>query len=279
MAYGIDDYRRERGDLRDDLLDGYEAILVALRTANQRLADEIIPRASHLAAAVLTAPVGVLSAPVVATVLRQALSYLADINLKVSMFMAEASLAPRLRLAAVEWTHIRAEVTAVAGALSPASRQAQLHWRGAAADAYQAIVPAHAGAASRLGIVADAIQYGLGWSASAVATLYARLLATVLAGLAAISAALAAAIASKSVAAVVFVFTAAAALLIALGDLFVDAVRSGGQAATFMTDALSEMRDNSVFPEGRWPAPQNGTFSDATVLDGDADWSLRRTGA
>jgi hypothetical protein len=37
-----------------------------------------------------------------------------------------------------------------------------------------------------------------------------------------------------------------------------------------------EAIDNSFFPGGHWPDPVTSAFSDATVTDGDADWSLAR---
>jgi hypothetical protein len=33
--------------------------------------------------------------------------------------------------------------------------------------------------------------------------------------------------------------------------------------------------DRTSFPNGAWPAPDTETYADATVTDGDADWSLR----
>jgi hypothetical protein len=37
-----------------------------------------------------------------------------------------------------------------------------------------------------------------------------------------------------------------------------------------------EAVDATAFPANRWPNPAVGTYQDATVTDGDADWSLRR---
>jgi hypothetical protein len=43
-----------------------------------------------------------------------------------------------------------------------------------------------------------------------------------------------------------------------------------------MIDMLGEARDASAFPNGQWPRSRTEWFSDATVTDGDADWSVVR---
>jgi len=48
----------------------------------------------------------------------------------------------------------------------------------------------------------------------------------------------------------------------------------GTQAAAMITmhgDAV----DPTSFPAGVWPKSNSGQYSDATVTDGDADWSLK----
>jgi hypothetical protein len=37
-----------------------------------------------------------------------------------------------------------------------------------------------------------------------------------------------------------------------------------------------EAVDAASFPAGKWPSPNSSTFNDATVTDGDADWSLAK---
>jgi hypothetical protein len=37
-----------------------------------------------------------------------------------------------------------------------------------------------------------------------------------------------------------------------------------------------ELVDGSVFPGGRWLDATTGNYTDATVTDGDADWSFER---
>jgi hypothetical protein len=49
-----------------------------------------------------------------------------------------------------------------------------------------------------------------------------------------------------------------------------------GAQASQMTVLHGEAVDGGVFPHGHWPDATTTNFSDATVTDGDADWSLRR---
>ncbi|GAA0545517.1 hypothetical protein GCM10010172_28960 [Paractinoplanes ferrugineus] len=37
-----------------------------------------------------------------------------------------------------------------------------------------------------------------------------------------------------------------------------------------------EAVDPTSFPAGTWPKPNTTQYNDATVKDGDADWSLRK---
>jgi hypothetical protein len=51
-----------------------------------------------------------------------------------------------------------------------------------------------------------------------------------------------------------------------------------GAQASQMAVLHGEASDGSAFPGGRWPNATTSQFSDATVTDGDADWSLRTSG-
>ncbi|MEV5207632.1 hypothetical protein AB0K35_09160 [Micromonospora sp. NPDC053740] len=44
--------------------------------------------------------------------------------------------------------------------------------------------------------------------------------------------------------------------------------------ATSMVNLHGEAVDSRSFPGGKWPSPNSSTYSDASVKDGDADWSL-----
>jgi hypothetical protein len=43
-----------------------------------------------------------------------------------------------------------------------------------------------------------------------------------------------------------------------------------------MVTLHGETVDSKTFPDGHWPDPAPGQYSDATVTDGDADWSIPR---
>ena len=47
-----------------------------------------------------------------------------------------------------------------------------------------------------------------------------------------------------------------------------------GTQALWMTNLRGELVDHSQFPGGHWPRAVADTFADATVTDGDADWSV-----
>ena len=63
-----------------------------------------------------------------------------------------------------------------------------------------------------------------------------------------------------------------AAILTAVGALL--AVL--GAQAKEMTSLHGDAVDKNAFPGGAWPNATPGNFSDATVKDGDADWSFDR---
>jgi hypothetical protein len=44
--------------------------------------------------------------------------------------------------------------------------------------------------------------------------------------------------------------------------------------ATVMVNLHGQAVDVTDFPGGHWPASNTSNYSDATVTDGDADWSL-----
>ncbi|RAO30108.1 hypothetical protein ONO86_05661 [Micromonospora noduli] len=41
-----------------------------------------------------------------------------------------------------------------------------------------------------------------------------------------------------------------------------------------MVNLHGEALDSRSFPGGTWPSPNSSTYSGASVMDGDADWSL-----
>ena len=171
----------------------------------------------------------------------------------------------------------------VKGAASGASSALSTHhlvvddsdWSGKARDAYVNSTAAHSAAAAKISSIANNTATQLGMCALAGLAFYS-LLITVLAKLAIATVVAIDAFASVvfSWAGVVLIFEEAAVntLLISagLGSLL---AFLGAQANT-MIALKGEAVDNSAFPGGKWPSPNTKTFNDATVTDGDADWSL-----
>lgn len=59
-----------------------------------------------------------------------------------------------------------------------------------------------------------------------------------------------------------------------VGTVEADTWLTGLSRAGTMVALHGEAVDASSFPSGDWPSPNSATFGDATVTDGDADWSL-----
>lgn len=149
-------------------------------------------------------------------------------------------------------------------------------WSGKARDAYLAAAGAQSAAAARIGSIAAGTSVNLATCAGAGLIFY-----IVLAGvLVKLIAATVTAIAAFSSA--VFSWAGAALILEEAGvntAIIVTALTTlaaflGTQAAAMITmhgDAV----DPTSFPEGVWPKANTGQYSDATVKDGDADWSLK----
>jgi hypothetical protein len=150
-------------------------------------------------------------------------------------------------------------------------------WSGTAREAYLAAAAAQSAAAGRIGSIAGSTSLNLLGCAVAGLAFY-----IVLAGvLAKLIAATAAAIAAFGTA--VFSWVGAAIVLEEAGvntTIIVTAVSTlaaflGAQAAAMVTmhgDAV----DPTSFPNGAWPRSNSSQYSDATVTDGDADWSLKK---
>lgn len=191
--------------------------------------------------------------------------------------MLKGALAPIFMFSdAWQWMDLRGAASGVASALT------QQHlvvddsdWSGKARDAYVDSVASHSSAAAQIGSIASKAATSLNVCAAAGATFYitlaivlAKLIAATIAAVAAFGSAVFAPAGAALILEEAGVNTAiiATALTTLVGFLTV-------QAAT-MVDLHGEAVDSTAFPAGRWPSPNTGTFSDATVTDGDADWSL-----
>jgi hypothetical protein len=176
---------------------------------------------------------------------------------------------------AYRWQELRGTATDVVGALNPSLMPATGVWSGDAAAAYGRAGKPQSDAAARIGTVADKVSVTLLASASAGLTFYVALgiiLAKVVAAaVAALAAFGTAALAPVGVAIVLEEAAVTPALLTAAVGALVAAL--GVQAAGLVV-LHGEAEDRAAFPGGTWPTATADRYADATVTDGDADWSL-----
>jgi len=174
------------------------------------------------------------------------------------------------------WMDVRGSASNIASSLSEQHLVVDnSDWSGKARDAYVSSAASQREAASRISTIASNTSDCLLYCALAGTAFYTSL-ALVLAKL--VAAAIAAVAAFGSA---VFSWAGAAILLEEAGintAIITTAVGAltgflGAQAYA-MVKLHGEAVDNSTFPGGRWPSADSSTYSDATVKDGDADWSL-----
>ncbi|TDC43822.1 hypothetical protein [Micromonospora sp. KC213] len=174
------------------------------------------------------------------------------------------------------WMDVRGSATGIASALTEQHLVVDnSDWSGKARDAYVGSVSSHSDAAARIGSVASSTSNCLIGCAVAGSGFYITL-AVVLAKL--ITATITAVAAFGS-----GVFSPAGAALI-LEEAGVNTAIIGtaltalGAFLAAQTGTMivlhGEAVDATSFPGGKWPSSNTSTFNDATVTDGDADWSL-----
>jgi uncharacterized protein YukE len=178
---------------------------------------------------------------------------------------------------ALEWQDVKGMATGVQGVLRADQLSVDDHWKGAASDAYVAAIKPQSEAAGKIGTIADKTAQALIISAVASLAFYVALGVILIKFIAAMVVAIAAfgsAVFSWAGAALVveeagvntaLVTAAVTTLLAALGA-----------QAQQLTVLKGELVDGSAFPGGHWPDATTGNYSDATVTDGDADWSFER---
>lgn len=178
---------------------------------------------------------------------------------------------------AFDWQDVRGLANGVTGQLKPEAMPAANSWTGQAAAAYKAVIKPQGDAANKLATISDKTAGALQICAGVGLTFYVAIAVILVKFIAAMVTAIAAfgsAVFSWAGAALVveeagvnsgLIWAAVGALTAALGT-----------QAQQMISLHGEAIDNSTFPGGRWPDPTTGSFSDATVTDGDADWSLAR---
>ncbi len=175
----------------------------------------------------------------------------------------------------IDWQDIRGLANGITGRLKPEAMPAVTSWTGSGANAYKTIIKPQGDAAAKIGTISDKISTSLYVCALAGLTFYvaiAIILAKFIAAMAVGIAAFSSAVFSWAGAALVVeeagvnsgLIWTAISLLVGL---------LGAQAQQLIA-VHGETVDNSAFPGGKWPDPLSSTYNDATVKDGDADWSL-----
>ncbi|MEJ3750052.1 hypothetical protein WEI85_43170 [Actinomycetes bacterium KLBMP 9797] len=177
----------------------------------------------------------------------------------------------------MDWMEIKGLATGVAGRLKPEGLTVDFHWKGAGSDAYVKQIRPQADAAARIGTMADKTAMSLIVCAGAALAFYLALGVIVVKFIAALVAAIAAfgtAVLSWAGAALIVEEAGVntALILSAVGALL---AVLGAQAKEMVT-LRGEANDGTAFtgPGGTWPNAATANFSDATVKDGDADWSV-----
>lgn len=175
------------------------------------------------------------------------------------------------------WTDIKGKINGVSTDLTTQNLVVDdTNWSGKARDAYLAAAGAQSAAAARVGSVAGTTSGNLLICAGAGLAFY-----IVLAGvLAKLIAALAVSIAAMGSG--VFTAPGIALFLEEAGvntAIIVTAVSTLaaflGAQANAMIALHGDAVDPTSFPNGVWPKSSTSQYSDATVKDGDADWSLK----
>ncbi|SDY98506.1 hypothetical protein SAMN05444365_104437 [Micromonospora pattaloongensis] len=176
-----------------------------------------------------------------------------------------------------DWEDVRGLATGVSGQLKPELLGVGRVWHGSAADAYVKQIKPQSDAAARVGTLADKTAVALYTCAATGLAFYVALAVILIKFIVATITALAA------LGSVVFSWAGAALIVeeAAVNTGMIVAAVSGlvavlGAQASQMVVLHGEAVDGSTFPGGQWPNATPDHFSDATVTDGDADWSLQR---
>jgi hypothetical protein len=194
---------------------------------------------------------------------------------KLTELLKGAAAPVTFAMAAWDWETVRGMAYGVAGHLTPTELTVDQYWHGLAADAYHDRIQPQADAAARISSMADRTATSLNVCAVSALAFYVALGVILVKFIAAFITALAAfASAVFSAAGVALIVEEAGVntgmIVAAVGALL--AVL--GAQASQMVALHGEAVDPDKFPGGHWPNATPGVFSDATVMDGDAKWSL-----
>ncbi|MFE1594738.1 hypothetical protein [Nocardia sp. NPDC058705] len=177
-----------------------------------------------------------------------------------------------------DWVGIAKEANTLAGDLEATAVKVDSFWQGTAATAYGTAITPQRAAATRVGTIANAARTAMNTVGIAGVTFYASLLLVAVGVI--VEALIEVGAAGSGVAAlpaaIAGLITAAkfAALVVAA----ISGVTAVVNSSISQAQALQVELDNPQgFPEGHWPTTGAENYSDATVKDGDADWSVKAT--
>ncbi|MCP2322176.1 hypothetical protein HDA40_000683 [Hamadaea flava] len=191
--------------------------------------------------------------------------------------LLKGAIAPiRMFVDAFDWQDIRGLASGVSGQLKDTALTVDDVWHGSARDAYVKAMKPQSDAADRVAKIGDKVSTSLTVCAVAGLAFYVALGVIVVKFIAAMVTAIAA------FGTAVFSWAGAALIVEEAGvntGLIIAAVTTltallGAQAAQ-MSTLHGEAVDASMFPGGKWPNPVVAGYSDGSVKDGDADWSLK----
>ncbi|WP_194815410.1 hypothetical protein [Nocardia sp. XZ_19_385] len=178
--------------------------------------------------------------------------------------------------ASFDWEDFQTEVNTMASALEATAVKVDGYWQGSAATAYGTAVGAQQKAVARVGTIINAIRTACMTVGGVGVAFLTALLGIAIAVI--VEATLEVAAASSGIgalpAAIAGCFTAAKAA--ALVTALVAGTSATLVAVATQIQALNvELGNNQAFPDGHWPASDSSKYNDATVKDGDADWSVK----
>jgi len=191
--------------------------------------------------------------------------------------LGEGILAPVMMfIHAWEWMDVRGAASGVSSSLSSHHLVVDdSDWSGKARDAYVNSAAGHSTAAAKISTIANSTSDTLLVCAAAGVAFYGLLVAVLVKLIAAIKVAIAAfASLVFSPVGVALILEEAGVNTVLIGGALTALATFVGAQAHGMVKLHGEAVDNSAFPGGKWPSPNTKTFNDATVTDGDADWSL-----
>jgi uncharacterized protein YukE len=192
--------------------------------------------------------------------------------------LLRGAIAPiRFFALAGDWGGVRGLASSIAGELQPVALSVDFCWQGRAADAYQKVIPAQVSAAVRIGAMADKTQTALTWSAAAGCAFYLGVLVVVIQLIIAFIGVLAAlesvVFSWAALALAIEKATFSAAEIVALVGLLAAALTT---QEIQLSNLHSEAEDAAAFPHHQWPSSVTDRYTDATVTDGDAEWSVEQ---